>query len=143
MDRNLSYSQISKDNIEHDGDKLFMSLNGDFKKIPDEYESDAKSEIIGIIQKKKYKLLSSYRQQPYMHPLQNYAGYNTESFSSGYHETPPRSRHTENSQGFSNVHCYNISPPETENNTSASSPASALSSTSRDNIFSKIFYNTL
>jgi hypothetical protein len=106
VDKNLTYSQTVKDNTEQGDDKLFlMSLSGDFKKISDEYKLD--------------KLLSSHCQQPYMHPQQNYTGYNTASFSSGYHETLPRSRHIENSQGFSNVHCYNISPPATESNTSA------------------------
>jgi hypothetical protein len=142
VDRNLTYSQIVKHSTKQDGDKLFlMSLNGDFKKISDEYKLDAKSEIIGII--RKYKLLSSHRQQHYIHPQENYTGYNTVSFSSRHHETPPQSRNTENLQGFSNICCCNISPPATENNMSVGSPASALSSTSRDTIFSNILDNTL
>jgi hypothetical protein len=142
VDKNFSYSQIVKDNTEHDDNKLFLvSLIGDFKKISDEYKLNAKSEIIGIVT--KYKLLSLHRQQPYMHPEQNYTGYDTASSSPGYHETPPRSRHIENSQGFSNVHCYNISPPATENDTSVGSLASAINSTSWDTIFSNIFDDTL
>jgi hypothetical protein len=91
VDKNLTYCQIVKDNTKQDVGKLFlMSLNDDFKKISVQYKWDVKSEIIGLI--KKYKRLCPCRQQAYMHPQQNYTGYNTVSFSWGYHEPPPQLR---------------------------------------------------
>jgi hypothetical protein len=57
MDRNLTCSQIVKDNTEQDDKKLFlMSFNGDFKNISDKYKLDAKSEIIGTIQSTSFCL---------------------------------------------------------------------------------------